>query len=294
MAVTAATIKELREKTGVGMMDCKRALVEAGGDMQEAVKVLRKKGIATAQKKSARAASEGLIHSFIADDNKVGAMVEVSCETDFVARTDDYIALVNNIAKHVAESTPADNDAFLSSSWNGGGTVNDFIVEKVAKLGENIQFRRFVRYEGDLVASYIHAGGKVGVLMQLGLESPDDASDAEVNEVVKDICMQVAAAAPRFVRRDEVSDETLASERDIYRSQVLAQGKPENLVDKIVDGKMNKFYSENCLLEQVFVKEPSVKVSDYINGRVKARLKVVRFARFVLGEGLPESGCNVN
>jgi len=293
MAVTAATIKELREKTGVGMMDCKRALVEAGGDMQEAVKILRKKGIATAQKKSARAASEGLIHSFIADDNTVGAMVEVGCETDFVARTDDYIALVNDLAKHVVEFAPADNNALLSSSWKGGGTVKDFIVEKVAKLGENIQFRRFVRYEGALVSSYIHAGGKVGVLMELGLESQADSSDAEIEEVVKDLCMQVAASAPRFVRRDEVSDETLAAERDIYRSQVLAQGKPENIVDKIVDGKMNKFYSENCLLEQAFVKEPSIKVMDYIDGRAKARLKVVRFARFQLGEGLPESGRKV-
>lgn len=290
MAVTAATIKELREKTGVGMMDCKRALVETGGDMQEAIKVLRKKGIATAQKKSARAASEGLIHSYIAADGKIGAMVEVSCETDFVARTDDYIAMVNDLAKHVAQSAPADTEEFLASAWDGTGTVNDFIIEKVAKLGENIQFRRFVRYEGALIFSYIHAGGKVGVLMELGLESHDDASDAEVKDVVKDLCMQVAASAPRFVRREEVSDETLAAERDIYRSQVLAQGKPENIIDKIVEGKMNKFYSENCLLEQAFVKDPSIKVSGYIDDRLKARLKVVRFARFVLGEGLPESG----
>jgi elongation factor Ts len=293
MAITAKAIQELREKTGVGMMDCKRALQESDGDMDEAVKVLRKKGMATAQKKSVRAASEGLVQSCIAAEGKAGALVEVNCETDFVARTDDFIKLVDDMAKQACESAPADEAAFLSQPFSGRPSVSvkDAIVEKVAKLGENIQFRRLVRFEGDLVASYIHAGGKIGVLMQLGCESPADASTPDVSEVVKDLCMQVAASAPRFVSRDDVTQEVLQSEREIYRDQVLAQGKPANIVDKIVEGKMNKYYEENCLLEQTFVKDPSKRVQAYIDEAAGKRLKVVKFARFVLGEGLPSSSC---
>ncbi len=293
MAITAKAIQELREKTGVGMMDCKRALQEADGDMEEAVKVLRKKGMATAQKKSVRAASEGLIQSFIGAEGKTGALVEVNCETDFVARTDDFIKLVDDLSKQACDAAPADEAAFLAQPFAAQPSVSvkDAIVEKVAKLGENIQFRRLVRFEGDLVASYIHAGGKIGVLMQLGCASPADASDEAVSEAVKDLCMQVAASAPRFVSRDEVTDEVLQSEREIYRDQVIAQGKPANIVDKIVDGKMNKFYEENCLLEQPFVKDPAKKVQAYLGEKAGDRLTVVRFARFVLGEGLPSSSC---
>ncbi len=294
MAISPKTIKELREKTGAGMMDCKRALVKADGNMEEAIRILRKKGIATARKKSVRAASEGLIHTVIGDGATKGALVEVNCETDFVARTDDFISFVDDLAKQVMNDAPAGEDDFLSSPSAGDPShpVKEIIIQKVVRLGENLRFRRFTRFEGDLVGSYIHAGGKIGVLMELACESPDDASAPEVLEVVKDLCMQVAASAPRFVYRDEVTEEILNNEREIYRGQVLAQGKPEQIVEKIVTGKTNKFFGENCLFEQAFVKEPAIKVSDYIQKKVKARIKVLRFARYVLGEGLPSSECD--
>ncbi|MEW6757754.1 MAG: translation elongation factor Ts [Acidobacteriota bacterium] len=289
MAITSKMVQELREKTGVGMMDCKRALEEAGGDMEEAVKVLRKKGMATAEKKSARAASEGRVTSYVAPGSKVGALVEINCETDFVANTDDFLELSSSLSRQVAENAPAGPEALLDQPYilDGASKVRDAIVGKVAKLGENIQFRRFVRYEGDRVATYIHAGGKIGVLMQLALE--DGASDTE--EAAKDLCMQVAASAPRFVSRQEVTASVLDGEREIYRSQVLAQGKPESIVDKIVDGKMNKFYEENCLLEQAFIKDTAVRVQDYLKSKTGGKMKVVRFERFVLGEGLKPSAC---
>jgi elongation factor Ts len=289
MAISPKIIQELREKTGVGMMDCKRALEEAGGDMEEAVKVLRKKGIATAEKKSVRAASEGLVKAFIAEDGRTGSLIEVNCETDFVARTDAFVALVENLSRQVAETAPVTVDAMLPAPYGGDPalTVKDAVIQTVAKLGENIQFSRFVRFEGDLVGSYIHAGGKIGVMMQCAASDIDD----DVREVLKELCMQVAAAAPRFVSRDEVTPEVLQSERDIYRTQVLSQGKPENIVDKIVDGKMNKYYEENCLLEQGFIKDPSVKVAAHIKAKVGDRLKPGRFVRFVLGENMASSSC---
>ncbi len=289
MAITSKMVQELREKTGVGMMDCKRALEEAQGDMEEAVKILRKKGIATAEKKSARAASEGRVASFIAADGKAGALVEINCETDFVANTDDFKELCTVLPRQVAEQNPATVEALLDLPYLGDGSqkVKDALVGKVAKLGENIQLRRFVRFEGGLVATYIHAGGKIGVLMHL--EAAEGAQN--VAESAKDLCMQVAASAPRFVRREEVTEAVLAGEREIYRSQVLAQGKPESIADKIVEGKMNKFYEETCLLEQPFIKDPQTRVGAYLKAKTGDKLKVVRFERYVLGEGLKPSGC---
>jgi elongation factor Ts len=286
MAITSKAVQELREKTGVGMMECKRALEEAAGDMEEAVKVLRKKGIATAAKKSARAASDGLVGAFIGKGGKAGSLIEVNCETDFVAKTDDFQALVAEIAKAVGEKAPADNEALMALATGGGPSVKDLIVAKVAKLGENIQFRRFERYEGDIVASYIHAGGKIGVLLEAAFAAPEASASEAVLDLVKDLCMQVAASAPRFVGRANVSADVLQSEREIYRAQVIASGKPEAIADKIVDGKMNKFYEENCLLEQPFIRDTALKVQDTIKARAGKSIEVKRFARFVLGEGL--------
>jgi elongation factor Ts len=286
MAISPKTVQELREKTGVGMMECKRALEEAGGDMEEAVKILRKKGIATAAKKSTRAASDGLVGAFIAPEGKAGSLVEVNCETDFVAKTEDFQSLVTGLCRMVAEKAPADVDALLAQPFEGGLSVKDTLVAKVAKLGENIQLRRFERFQGDLVASYIHAGGKIGVLMEIGLGSPAAAQSEEVKGLVKDLCMQVAASAPRFVNRADVSEDVLQGEREIYRAQVIAAGKPEAIADKIVDGKMNKFFEEACLVEQPFVRDTAVKVQDTVKARGGEGFAVKRFVRFVLGEGL--------
>jgi len=288
--ITAKMVMDLREKTGVGMMDCKRALAEANGDMEEAVTLLRKKGIATAEKKSSRAASEGTIAAFASADGRTGALLEVNCETDFVAKTDDFQGLVRELGALAIEKAPADAEALAALPYGkeSCAAVKDLVVAKIAKLGENIQVRRVARHQGDLVASYIHAGGKIGVLMTL---SSDAASSAkpEVRELAKELCMQVAAAVPRFVRREEVTPAVLEKEREIYRAQVLSQGKPENIVDKIVEGKMNKFYEENCLLEQGFIKDPAVKVQKHLESVAGKGVSVVRFERFVLGEGLGSS-----
>ena len=295
MAISPKLVQELREKTGAGMMDCKRALEEGGGDLEEAIKVLRKKGIATAEKKSVRAASDGLVAATISEDASAGVLIEVNCETDFVAKTDDFKSLVDRTGRLILASAPADEAALmvLPSPEDAAQTVKDMVVAKIAKLGENIQIRRFVRYQGQaaMISSYIHAGGKIGILLEASCESADVAGKAETKELLKDLCMQVAASAPRFVSREEVTQEVLASEREIYRDQVLAQGKPANIVDKIVDGKMNKFFEENCLLEQPFIKDTGVKVQDHMGAVTGQALQVKRFTRFVLGEGLKSSSC---
>ncbi|MCI4397285.1 MAG: elongation factor Ts [Acidobacteria bacterium] len=292
MAITAKMVQDLREKTGVGMMDCKRALEEAGGNMDEAVTILRKKGIATAQKKAVRAASDGLIASLASGDGKSGVLLEVNCETDFVAKTDDFKGLVKELCEMALAKAPASPEALLSLPYgkDGAATVKDLVVAKIAKLGENLQLRRFARYEGDLVASYIHAGGKIGVLIDIACDAPL-ANKPETLELAKELCMQVAAAQPRFVRREEVTDEVLQKEREIYRAQVIAQGKPEAIADKIVEGKMNKFYEENCLLEQPFIKDQAIRVQKHVESLAGKNFMVKRFDRFVLGEGLASSAC---
>ncbi len=309
MAISPALVKELRGITGAGMMDCKRALEEAGGDKDEAIKILRKKGMATAAKKSARAASDGLIASHITDSGKVGVLIEVNCETDFVAKTDNFQKLMSDLTLHVAEAAPrylnkeevtaeADkNDDFyrkfclLDQPMTGSPdtTVNDVVVAIVAKLGENIKVRRFARFaiEGDgVVGSYIHAGGKVGVLMEVTGPSADSE---DFQELLKDLTMQVAAASPRFVDQDSVSEDVINSEKEIYKSQAIAQGKPEAIAEKIVTGKLNKFFQEACLVDQEFIKDTDIRVKDRIKdtaGKVGGEIKVNRFERFQLGEGL--------
>ena len=284
MAITPKMVQDLRETTGVGMMECKRALEEANGDKEEAIKILRKKGIATAAKKSTRATSDGIVVAHIDADGKAGFLLEVNCETDFVTKTDDFKDLVKILIERAAGSSAADADALLAlPGAQPGQTLKDFVVAKIAKIGENIQARRLARLggQGNLVTSYIHAGGKIGVLLEAQSAHLDDA----VRTVAKDLCMQVAAAQPRFVRREEVTPDVLESEKEIYRAQVVAQGKPASIVEKIVEGKMNKFYEENCLLEQPFVKDPNSGVQTYIKSAAPG-LEVKRFLRFVLGEGV--------
>ncbi len=286
--ITSKLVQELREKTGVGMMDCKRALEEAKGDMEEAIKLLRKKGMATAEKRAEKSANEGQIASFISPDFKKGVIVELNCETDFVAKTDDFKNLLNEIGIKLL-SSPAKSVAELleeKSSVDPSLKVKDRILGVIGKIGENIQLKRFERIEGDYVSSYIHAGGKVGVILSVKVSSVQD----KVKELCKDLCMQVVASSPRFITPKDVSSDVIESEKEIYREQILAQGKPANIVDKIVEGKMGKFYEEVCFLEQPFIKDPAIKVSKYISSIVSESFEVISFKRFQVGESSSPQG----
>ena len=270
MTITAQMVKELRDKTGAGMMDAKKALVEVDGDMDKDMELLRQKGIASAEKKMGRIAAEGLVGSYVQDD--CGAMVEVNCETDFVAKNEEFKALTNNLAEFVAKSNPADVDALLASTCpQCGKLISDIIKEKIASIGEKITFRRFVRYEGN-VATYIH-NGKTGVLLQT------DKKDAEL---MNDICLHIAASAPQFVSREEIPQSVIDEETRIEMGKEDLQKKPEAIRGKIVEGRVNKLMAERCLLEQPFVKNPDVTIAQLIEGK----LTIKAFSRFVLGEGL--------
>ena len=270
--ITAAMVKELREKTGAGMMDCKKALAETDGDQAKAIDYLREKGIAKAGKKADRVAAEGVVGAYVSDDAKVGSVVEVNCETDFVANTDNFHAMVDKIAKHIADTNPADVDA-LNDSVMDGKKVSDFITEQIATIGEKISIRRFARYEtAGRVASYIHTGGKIGVLVEL------TGGEAQLG---KDVAMQIAAANPSCVDRAGVDPAALAHEREVLKAQALEEGKPEKIVEKMVDGRINKYYKEVCLIEQSFVKDPEQTIK-----QVLGDVEVKGFARFMLGEGI--------
>jgi elongation factor Ts len=271
--ITAAMVKELREITGAGMMDCKKALAATDGDKEKAIDFLREKGIAKAEKKAGRIASEGVVAAYVSDDAKLAAVVEVNCETDFVANTDNFHAMVEKIAKHIAEANPADMDA-LNESVLDGKSVAEFVTEAVASIGEKISIRRFERYacEDGLIASYIHMGGKIGVIVEL---------TGGTAEQGKDVAMQVAAAKPSCVDRSSVDQKDLDHEREVLRKQALEEGKPEKIVEKMVDGRINKYYKEVCLIEQPFIKDPDQTVQNIL-GDVKVR----RFTSYQLGEGL--------
>jgi elongation factor Ts len=287
MEITASAVKELRERTGVGMMECKKALQEAGGDPAEAEKILRKRGMASAAKKADRAAGEGTIAAEIASDGKSGLLLEVNCETDFAARNEDFQALVKETARLALSRRPQDVAALLELPAADGKTVAQHVHERVARIGENIVVRRFVRFDAEgqgTVAAYVHTGGKIGVLLEIA-----GAAGDEVARLARDVAMHVAAASPRFARREEVTEKDLDLEREIARDQALKSGKPAAVVDKIVAGKMEKFYADNCLPEQPFVKDPERTVAQVIQETGKnagANLSVRRFVRFVLGESL--------
>lgn len=271
--ITAAMVKELRELTGAGMMDCKKALTETNGDKQKAIDFLREKGIAKAAKKAGRIAAEGVVAAFVDEAAKVGAVVEVNCETDFVANTDKFHALADKVAKHIMAENPADMDA-LNASMLDGKSVADFIKEAIANIGEKIDIRRFARYEtkAGRIASYIHMGGKIGVLVELS---------GGTAELGKDISMQIAAANPACVNRSQVDPAALEHEREVLKKQALEEGKPEKIVEKMVEGRINAYYKEVCLLEQPFVKEPKQSVEKVLGG-----VEVARFVRYQLGEGI--------
>ena len=270
MNITAQMVKELRDKTGAGMMDAKKALVETDGDMEKAMEVLRQKGMASADKKMSRIAAEGLVASAILDD--CGALVEVNCETDFVAKNEEFKELASCLAEGVAKSNPADVDAFLASECpKCGKAVADIIKEKIASIGEKITFRRFVRYEGN-TASYVH-NGKIGVLIKT------DKKDAEL---MNDICLHIASSAPEFISRNEIPQSVIDHETEVEMGKEDLLKKPEQIRAKIVEGRVNKLMAGKCLLEQPFIKNPDVTVGQLIEGK----LNVTSFTRYMLGEGL--------
>ena len=285
MEISAGTVKQLREKTGVGMMQCKSALIEAKGDLGEAEKILRKKGLAAAAGKAGRATGEGTIAAQVASDSRSGVLVEVNCETDFAARNADFQELVAQVvglaAQKGAATTGSAPEPSAVEALSASGAA-DLLAAAVAKIGENMQLRRFVKFvasePGGIVGSYIHTGGKIGVLLEVAVPA---GKSGGAEALLRDVAMHVAAAAPRFVSRDAVSEDVLAYEREIARDQALKAGKPPQVVEKIVTGRIEKYYAEVCLLEQPFVKDPDKTVKQLLGDG----LVVKRFARFVLGDG---------
>ena len=279
--ITASMVKELREKTGAGMMDCKKVLTEAEGDMEKAIELLREKGIAKAAKKSDRIAAEGLVLGYVAEDSKLGAIVEVNSETDFVAQNAEFRAFVEAVAKQIALKNPANVEELLEqeSIEESGKKVSEVLTDKIAKIGEKLSIRRFVRFETQdgLIEKYIHGDGKIAVLVNM--------RNAD-NVLAKDICMQIAAAKPEFLNREAVPEERVNKEMEILKVQAMNEGKPEAIAEKIVQGRVGKFYGEICLVEQEFVKDPSVKIQDLLKSK---GAEIVEFARIEKGEGIEKN-----
>jgi translation elongation factor Ts len=290
--VTAAVVKELRERTGVGMMDCKKALAETDGDMDKAIEYLREKGLAAAAKKAGRIAAEGIVNAFVDNDKKTGVLVEVNCETDFAAKNDDFQKFAKDVTQLVAEKAPADLTALSALTLSGGGTVTEAVNGLVSTIGENIQVRRFIRFElkdAGAIESYIHMGGKIGVLIECSTVKADTAKNPEFLTLVKDLTMQIAAAKPEYVRRDQVSADVLEREKGIYKAQAMNEGKPEAIAEKIMVGRLEKFYKEVCLNEQVFIKDNEQTVTKLLqaaNSKFGENIVINRFARFEKGEGI--------
>lgn len=290
MSITAADVKSLREKTGAGMMDCKKALTEVGGDQDKAVEFLRKQGLASAGKKAGRIAAEGSVVASISENGRVGAILELNCETDFVGKTDDFRNLATSLTDLVRDHNPSTLEAFQGLSF-GTGTVENLIQASVAKIGEKITPRRFMRYEVSkgIVHSYIHGGGSIGVLLALEVSDESVVSKDKFQELYADIAMHIAAAAPSYLSKDQVPSSETDKEIEIYKEQLRKEGKPEAMLEKISLGKLNKYYQEVCLLEQPFVKETKLKIKDLlvsVGKELGAEVSIPCFSRFVLGEGI--------
>jgi elongation factor Ts len=287
--ISAQVVKELREKTGAGMMDCKKALSQADGDMEKAVEILREKGLAAAAKKAGRIAAEGIVETFISENHKVGAVVEFNCETDFVAANEDFVAVAKNIAKQAATSSATTVEQLIEEKYIGDEalTIKEAVTALIAKLGENMTVRRFEKFaiENGVIQSYIHGGGRIGVLVELACEN----DSAVLLEVAKDVAMQVAAANPLFLDRNSVDTVALEKEKEIYRVQALNEGKPEKIVDKMVEGRVQKYLKEVCLVDQVWVKNPDLTITKYLQEKSKevgAPISITKYARFERGEGI--------
>jgi elongation factor Ts len=310
--INAQLVKQLRERTGAGMMECKSALLEANGDIDKAEIILRKRGIASAGKKSARSTKQGLIGAHISADAKLGVLVEVNCESDFVARTDEFQTLTAEVAHHIAETRPKHvrlEDVTEAERANikshlvlyeqkftkdQSVTVADIVKTQIAKLGENIAVSRFTIFEVTgygTIAHYIHTGGQIGVLVEIHTAS-DLSKNGDFQTLVRDLAMQVAAANPQCVSKEDVQPAALAQERDIQKDRVLKEGKPANVADKIVEGRLSKFYEEVCLLEQPFIKENSVSVRELLKSKAGALgdVKIARFVRYKVGDAGDAAG----
>ena len=276
MAFTAKDVMALREKTGAGVMDCKKALTDADGDMTKAADLLRERGIAKADKKASRIAAEGIVACYV--EGKTGVLIEVNCESDFVAKNPQFSEIATEVAKVIVKENPANVEALLGCACVEG-TVEEYLKSKIAIIGEKIAVRRFVRYESEgFLESYIHLGGKLGVMLDMACEASDVAK-----EVAHDITLQIAFTKPAYLTKDEVSAETLEREKAVLKQQAMNEGKPEAIAEKMVMGRIKKFYEENCLLEQAFIKDDSKKIADLVKG---AGVSINKFAVYIMGEGL--------
>ena len=287
--VTLELIKQLREKTNVGMMDCKGALKEADGDLEAAELILRKKGMAAADKKSSRTTTEGVVATLINDESNSGVMIDVSCETDFLSKGENFRGFVDQLLGFAAEAETLESlESYLALPAGGGESIEDFVKAKVGELGEGMGVSNVVRYtvsDNGVVGSYIHMDGKIGVLIEVGCQSADTEKNDALRTLVKDICLHIAAAHPICLSRDKVPEDTVAKEREVYAEQV--KDKPENIIDKIVEGKLDKFYSGACLLEQGFIKDPDQSIEELLkagSADLSDQLTIRRFARFAVGE----------
>ena len=284
MAFTAKDVMALRERTGAGVMDCKKALTDADGDMAKAADILRERGIAKAEKKASRIAAEGIVYCYV--DGKTGVLVELNCESDFVAKNPQFTEIANAVCKVIVSENPADVDALLGCACNGA-SVEEYLKGKIAIIGEKIAVRRFVKYTTDgFLASYIHLGGKLGVMLDMAGEATDAAK-----EVAHDITLQIAFTKPGYLTREEVSADTLEREKAVLKQQAINEGKPEAIAEKMVMGRIKKFYEENCLLEQAFIKDDSKKVIDLLKA---GNTSINKFTFYVMGEGLEKKSEDLN
>jgi len=287
--ITAAIVKELRDKTNAGMMDCKKVLTETNGDIEASIKLLRERGIMKSAKMSDRAANEGIITARVSAAATSGILLEVNCETDFVSKNENFQAFVAEVADALASATAPDHAAALAVSHQGQ-SIEDTIKAKVGEVGENLQFRKYVRYDaapGGVIASYIHLGGKVGVLIEVGTTKPETAGTDSFKELIKDLTLHIAACAPKGLSREDIPQSVVDNELDIFRARLVADGKPANIIENILKGQIGKFFAESCFLEQGFVKDSDIKVSALLEAKGKElgdTLTVTRFVRFGLGE----------
>jgi elongation factor Ts len=288
MIITAKMVGELRERTGSGMMDCKKALTSADGDIEKAIEILREKGLAAAAKKSGRIASEGLVETYVSEDGRLGGIAEVNCETDFVSGNTDFVELTRNIAKQATLSKVTTVEELLEEKYiaDNALTVKDAITALIAKLGENMSLRRFERFstETGILGAYIHGGGRIAVMAQI-----EGGNNEVVVDVAKQVTLQIAAASPLFLVKEEVPTETLDKEKEIYRQQALNEGKPEKIVDKMVEGRAQKYFKEVCLMEQPWIRDQDFTIKKFLESKSKelgSEIKIVKFVRFEKGEGI--------
>ncbi len=292
MAFTAKDVQALRERTGCGMMDCKKALTEANGEMEKAIELLREKGLAAAAKKASRIAAEGVVLDYVDEAKKVGVVIEVNAETDFVAKNEKFTAFVENCAKTVAEQNPADVEALLACKASGmDTTVEEELREKILTIGENMKIRRFARFEGELV-TYVHGGGRIGVMVKFDTDAATGAKPG-FKEMAKDVAMQIAAITPAYLNEQAVPAEIIEKEKEIMMVQIQndekTKNKPAQVIEKMIEGKIKKFYKENCLVDQSFIKNGDISVGQFVADTAKAlggSIAINTFVRFEKGEGL--------